>query len=160
MADARKKKVIPLADNLDKILGRQRWGKQLHLFSLVRRWPEIAGKEIGQHSMPAYFRRDVLWVYVQSSVWMQQMQLVKLELLEKVNRFLQGNSEQVSDLRWMVQPPDLIDVDEEEFVFPPTNVDPAAEREFRVMAENIADPVIREALCNLWLRLSTKKNIT
>lgn len=158
MADAKKKKIRPLGENMGAVVGRQLWGNQLHLFPLVRRWPEIAGKEISRHSMPAYFRRDVLWVYVQSSVWMQQMQLAKLELLEKVNHFLQ-DSQQVNDLRWMVQPADLIDVVREKFVFPQTNVDPAAEREFRVMAENITDPVIREALCNLWLCLTTKNNI-
>ena len=158
MAYAKKKKIRQLGENMGDIVGRQLWGNQLYLFPLVRQWPEVAGREIARHSMPAYFRRDVLWVYVQSSVWMQQMQLIKLELLGKVNRFLQG-SQQINDLRWMVQPADLIDIEQEEFVFPPTNVDPAAEREFRVMAENIADPVIRESLCNLWLRLSTKNNI-
>ena len=105
--------------------------------------------------MPAFFRRDVLWVYVQDSIWMQQMQLGKPELLVTINTFLKGH-QTVNDLRWMLQPTDLIDVPRAEYVSPPINVDPVAEREFRVMAENIRDQDAREAFCNLWLRLTTK----
>jgi len=155
----KKKKKNPtlLGDEFVSLYGQQQWGNQWHLFSLVRHWSEVAGREVASHSMPAYFRRDVLWVYVQGSIWMQQMQLAKLELLAKINAFLKGH-QTVEDLRWMLQPTDLIDVPRAEYVSPPISVDPAAEREFRVMAENIADPDTREAFCNLWLRLTTKNS--
>ncbi len=153
----KKKQPVLLADDFAAIYGQQQWGNQWHLFSLVRHWSEVAGKDVGAHSMPAYFRRDILWVYVQESVWMQHMHLVKVDLLARVNTFLQGRLT-VNDLRWMLQPTELIDVAVEEYVSPPISVDPAAEREFRTMAENIADPDTREAFCNLWLRLTTKKN--
>lgn len=153
----KKKKLTPLGDDFAGIYGQQQWGNQWHLFSLVRHWPEVAGREVASNSMPAYFRRDVLWVYVQGSIWMQQMQLVKMDLLTRVNAFLKGR-QAVEDIRWMLQPSELIDVPREEYVSPPISVDPAAEREFRVMAENIADPDTREAFCNLWLRLTTKNS--
>ena len=107
--------------------------------------------------MPAFFRRDVLWVYVHDSIWMQQMQLGKPELLVKINTFLKGR-QTVDDLRWMLQPTDLIDVPRDEYVSPPISVDPVAEREFRLMADNIRDPDTREAFCNLWLLLTTKNS--
>ena len=157
MAERKRKEVCLLGNTLDDVLARQGWGRQMHLFPLVRGWSEIAGKEIALHSMPAYFRRDVLWIYVQGSIWMQQMQLSKPELLAKTNDFLQDR-QVVADLRWVLQPMELIDVAREEYVSLPVNVDPAAERQFRIMAENIADPDTREALCNLWLRLTTKNN--
>ena len=151
----KKKKLTPLGNDLVAVYGQQQWGNQWHLFTLARQWPEVAGREIAFHSMPAFFRRDVLWVYVHDSIWMQQMQLGKPELLVKINTFLKG-CQPVDDLRWMLQPTDLIDVPRAEYVSPPICVDPAAEREFRTMAENIADPNAREAFCNLWLRLTTK----
>lgn len=155
MVGKKRKKIVPVGNDLEMILGKQQWGNQYNLFSLVRCWSELAGREVASHSMPAYFRRDVLWVYVQGSIWMQQMQMVKPELLAKINAFLKGH-QAVEDLRWMQQPPDLIDVPREEYVSPSISVDPAAERQFRVMAENIMDLDTREAFCNLWLRLTTK----
>jgi hypothetical protein len=157
MAKTTKKHIRPVAETLDQVLSGQQWGNQIHLFALVRHWPEIAGSEIACHSMPAFFRRDVLWIYVRGSIWIQQMHLVKLELLNQTNAFLKGRH-QVTDLRWMVQPAELIDQPFEKYVSPPIKVDPEAERKFRIMAENLPDPETREALCNLWLRLTTKNN--
>ena len=151
-----KEKILtPLGDDLVAVYGQQQWGNQWHLFTLARHWPEVAGRDISSHSLPAFFRRDVLWVYVHDSIWMQQMQLGKPDLLDKINTFLKG-CQPMDDLRWMLQPTDLIDVPRAEYVSPPISVDPIAEREFRVMADNIRDPDTREAFCNLWLRLTTK----
>ena len=156
MVDKNKKKMLtPLGADLAAVYGQQEWGTQWHLFSLVRNWPEVAGGKISSHSMPAFFRRDVLWVYVHDSIRMQEMQLAKPELLSKINAFLQGRWV-VADLRWMMQPADLMDVEPDEYVSPPISVDPVAERKFRLMAENIRNPDAREAFCNLWLRLTTK----
>jgi hypothetical protein len=157
MADIKKKELNLLGKTIDDVLAQQGWGRQVHLFSLARGWRKVVGRERALHSMPAYFRRDVLWIYVQDSIWMQQMQLAKPELLAKINNYLK-NRQVVDDLRWVMQPAELIDVAVEAYVSPPVNVDPAAERQFRVLAENIADPDTREALCNLWLRLTTKNN--
>jgi hypothetical protein len=148
-------KVTTIGDNLAVVFGRQPWGNQRHLFPLVRHWPEIVGEDAAAYSMPAYFRRDVLWVYVQDSIWMQQMQMMKLDLLTAINAFLR-RQQPVQDLRWKQYPRELLERQVEEYVSPPIDVDPAAEKEFRLMAENIADAGAREALCKLWLLLSSK----
>jgi len=158
MADRKKNKVTLLGENLAAVTGKQLWGNQQHLFPLARHWPEVVGQEYAGRSMPAWFRRNVLWVYVQGSVWMQQMQLVKPELLAGINAFLKPRRAEVEDLRWQHQPSDMLDVPVQKYVPPPLRVDPGAEREFRVMVENIADPGTRRALYNLWLRFTTKNN--
>jgi len=156
MADRKNNKVTVLGQNLAVVTDKQPWGNQQHLFPLARHWPDIVGQEYAGHSMPAWFRRDVLWVYVQGSVWIQQMQLVKPELLSRINAFLQTRHTEVEDLRWQQQPADSVDVPVQEYVPSPVNVDPEAEREFRIMVENIVDSDTRRALYNLWLRLTTK----
>ena len=158
MTAEKKKKLTPLANNMAAVYGQQQWSKQWHLFSLARHWPKIVGTEFAAHSMPAYFRRDELWVYVQEPIWMQQMQMCKLELMTKINTFLKG-APLVDDLRWGLQPADLIDTPREEYVSPPINVDPVEEREFRQMADNVANPDARKALCNLGRFLTTKNNV-
>ncbi len=151
-----KKKLIPLAKTLSSVYGEQRWGNQWHLFALVRHWPKLVGAAFAEHSLPAYFRRDELWVYAQNSIWMQQMHLGKIDIIAKINAFLSGEKT-VKDIRWVLQPADLISIPEEEYVPPKTDVDPVAEREFRSMAENVADPEARAALCRFWLRMETIK---
>jgi len=158
MVDRKNNKVPLLGENLAAVLQSQLWGNQQHLFPLARHWPEIVGQGFAEHSMPAFFRRNVLWVYVQGSVWMQQMQLVKPELLSGINAFLHSRRAEVEDLRWQQQPADMVEVPEQEYVPPQVSVDSESERRFRIMADNIGDPEIRRALYNLWLRLTTKNN--
>ena len=156
MAEKRKKKLLLFADTLSDLYGHQQWGNQWHLYKLVRHWSEIAGEPFCQYSMPAYFRRDELWVYAQNSIWMQQMHLCQTEIVTKINRLLQGYFT-VKGIRWALQPAELIDIPEEEYVPPPLDVNPDAEREFRSMAENVANPEAREALCRLWQRMESIK---
>ncbi|MCI5224719.1 MAG: DUF721 domain-containing protein, partial [Candidatus Electrothrix sp. AR4] len=108
-AQKTKKKLTSLADTLSSVYGQQRWGNQWHLFSLVRHWPELAGDAFAEHSMPAYFRRDELWVYAQNSIWMQHMHLCKTDIIAKINVFLQGR-QTVEDIRWTLQPAELIPI--------------------------------------------------
>ena len=152
------KKLTLLADNLSTVYGQQQWGRQWYLFSLVQHWSELAGSDFAAHSMPAYFRQEELWVYAKDSIWMQQMHFCKLDILSRINTFLKG-AQQVEDIRWTLQPADLIEIPvNEEYISPPINVDPEAERQFRLMAENVRDPESRAALLRLWLHLETRNS--
>ncbi len=153
------KKLTLLADNLSAVYGQQQWGRQWHLFSLVQHWPELAGSEFASHSMPAFFRQDELWIYARDSIWMQQMHFSKLDIISRINAFLKG-AQSVEDIRWTLEPADLIEIAvREEYISPPTDVDPEAERQFRMLAENVKDPKVRAALLRLWLRLETKNKV-
>lgn len=156
MVEKRKKKLISLADTFSSVYGQQQWGNQWHLFKLVHHWPQLVGDVFAEHSMPAYFRRKDLWVYAHNSLWMQQMHFSKEDIISKINAFLQG-SLVVEDLRWTLQPVELIETPEEKYVPPSLDVDPDAEQAFRSMAENVANPEAREALCRLWKRMESLK---
>lgn len=84
------------------------------------------------------------------------MHFSREDIINKINAFLQG-SLIVGDIRWTLQPAELIETPEEEYVPPPLDVDPDAERAFRSMAENVANPEAREALCRLWQRMESLK---
>ena len=145
MVEKTRRKLISLADSLSDVYGHQQWGNQWHLFQLTHHWPQLVGKAFAEHSMPAYFRRKELWVYAHNSLWMQQMHFSSTDIIAKINVFLRG-ALTVEDLRWALQPAELIDTPEEEYVPPPLDVDSDAERQFRSMAENVANPEAREAL--------------
>ncbi len=151
-----KRKKIPLVgENLETLLRHRQWGNQIHLFSLARQWPGIIGQHMAARTMPAFFRRDVLWIYVQGATWMQELQYAKPALLEKINTCL-NRQHVVHDLRFQEYPSELLTVAHEAEGLFEAGVDPVAEQEFKVMASSIADPVTREALCRMWLCLSVK----
>ena len=52
---------------------------------LHRQWGEIVGRQIAAHTRPDQIRFKKLYVYVQHSVWLQQLTYLKPDLLEKIN---------------------------------------------------------------------------
>lgn len=51
-------------------------------------WGDIVGKEMGKHISPQEFEFGVLYVYASSSVWANNFQYLKLEIIDKLNEFL------------------------------------------------------------------------
>lgn len=135
-----------LENTLSEVYSNKKWNNQWRLFRLSKDWPIIVGKEVAQLTTPAFFRKDVLWIFVQDSAWMQHMQYIKLDLLERINRVL--TEQPVTDLRWQLQPVTL--PPPKRFIPEPHAVDPEQERSFRSMAEGVPNQECREALQRLW----------
>lgn len=131
---------------MHEVFIRKNWPALWQTYTLARNWPEIAGKNIAKKSEPAYIAKDTLWIYVESSVFMQHMQQQKLSLLEKINSFLPDAG--IRDIRWAMKPA------------PPEQPTPAAgppaaptreERDaFTAMTATIEDEQCRKALQRLW----------
>ena len=51
---------------------------------VAERWEAVAGPEVARHSQPTGMRAGVLEVTVDSSVWCQQLQMRRPELLAKL----------------------------------------------------------------------------
>jgi len=60
----------------------------LKTYSIMGAWNEIVGESVAIHSQPRSIRNQILFVEVSHPTWMQQLQFLKLTLLEKVNHFL------------------------------------------------------------------------
>ena len=56
---------------------------------LIGIWQKAVGPQIAAQSRPENLRRDVLFVKVSTSVWMQQLHFLKGELIEKVNALME-----------------------------------------------------------------------
>ncbi|MGD9948502.1 MAG: DciA family protein [Desulfobulbus sp.] len=136
----------PIADLLANVYSKQQWKKQWRLFNLVRQWPTIVGREVGQLTMPAFFRQDTLWIYVQDSAWMHHLQFIKLDLLTRINRAL--GEQPVTDIRWQLQP-QLPTLSKRQAPAPHA-VNPENERSFQQMTASIDNEECREALQRLW----------
>ena len=48
-------------------------------------WSGVVGEATARNTQPAAFKGRLLLVHVSSSVWLHQLQFMKLELIEKIN---------------------------------------------------------------------------
>ena len=128
------------------------WEKQLDLHSIFPRWRELVGEEVDSHTQPLKIERDVLWLEVESSTWMQQLQYQKLELLDSLNSCFRLS--RLKDIK-MVLPKKTAgkpgksnrqSASAIEFIKPSEEKVAA----FKSQVECIADEKCREALMQFW----------
>lgn len=81
----RRGKVEKLSSTIEKILNERGWGARLKEYRVFSLWGKAVGPGIARHSQPASIRGRRLTVIVDSSAWMQQLSLLKPELVAKVN---------------------------------------------------------------------------
>jgi len=55
------------------------------LLDICRRWEELVGPVIAANSRPVGLKDNLLLVDVASSVWMQQLQFLKAEIIGRIN---------------------------------------------------------------------------
>lgn len=82
------KKPQSLHSILEKTLKALEIDVPLKTYSIMGAWKEIVGEPVAIHSQPYSIRNRILFVEVSHPTWMQQLQFLKLTLLEKVNHFL------------------------------------------------------------------------
>lgn len=82
------RKVEKLSSTIEKILRDRGWGAKLKEYRIYGIWEKAVGKGIARHARPAGMRGKKLTVLVDSSAWMQQLSLLKPEIMGKVNQRL------------------------------------------------------------------------
>lgn len=81
-------KAEKLSKTLQKILAARGLSSRLDIYRIIGQWEGMVGDVIARHAQPLSLKGKKLSVRVDSSVWMQQLTLLKPELIEKVNRGL------------------------------------------------------------------------
>ncbi len=122
-------------------------------YLLARQWESLVGMDIAAHVTPAWFRKDTLWLYVDSSVWMQEISFAKASLIPKVNDCLESII--IKDIRCLQHPQESRLVPEK-ITIPNRAINRKEEQSFRQMTENIPDPKCGQALFKLWQAFQTK----
>lgn len=69
--------------------GKSPLSVQFIRWKLWRKWPEIVGPTISQNCEPVGYRQGVLFLWVKSSSWMQQMVFMREPMMKKINDHLQ-----------------------------------------------------------------------
>ena len=63
-------------------------------------WQEAIGPTIAENARPAAFKGQILLVHVTSSPWMQQLQFLKQDIIQKLNTAL--GKEMVTEIKFKI----------------------------------------------------------
>jgi predicted nucleic acid-binding Zn ribbon protein len=92
----------PLGQVLSSILDRYRSKSSGGISHLAHIWQKTVGPPIADNAKPYAIKGSLLLVYVSSSVWMHQLQFLKSELLDNLNRKL-GDG-RIEDIKFKIGP--------------------------------------------------------
>ena len=70
---------------LKQLLGQPGLGEQITRHQAWLVWDQLVGEQIAARARPLKLRKGVLEVQVDHPVWMQQLQMLKPTILEKIN---------------------------------------------------------------------------
>ncbi len=96
----RMQKPAPLGDVLREALKASNIKVDLELLKLWEQWAELVGPDVSQNARPEAIKDGLLLVNVSSAPWMQQLQYLKSDLVEKLNSAL--GKEAVEDIRFKI----------------------------------------------------------
>lgn len=145
---------VSLSQIFPNLYKQKQWQQAWLLVQLSRDWPRIVGKQIALLTRPAWLRHDVLWIYVQNSAWIHHVQMIRMDLLERIRQAQEECT--INDIRCLmdpVQPADEV-VEGKLEVKSKIPCPPQAEQlqRMRQLTESIKDPDCRRALNGLWQR--------
>lgn len=72
---------------LNKLLKQYGLEGKIIEYTIADKWEEIAGKIIASHTYPAGLHHKMLYVIVDSPVWLQELSFYKNDIIEKVNKY-------------------------------------------------------------------------
>jgi hypothetical protein len=158
MASAKKSnktnKPVELSRLLSSVFENKNWRSKLELHRVFEFWNSTVGKEIAAVAQPSLIRGHVLWVKVTDSVWMQQLHLQKILLLEKINQ--QFQEEKISDIHFQLNsslsPPPEPEIKKPKQVF----LDKKEEQKFDKLISSLENDDLKVSLKNLWVKMQTK----
>jgi predicted nucleic acid-binding Zn ribbon protein len=77
-----------LSHVLVKVLKSLDLDKALIQADILKHWEAVVGPSVAVHAYPEQIRSDKLYVRVDTSVWLQELTLLKPSLIEKLNAVL------------------------------------------------------------------------
>jgi len=98
MATFRRKKRKPtkpaiLSEFLPNLFQNRGLSREYSLWQIYSLWNRVVGKNIAKYAQPKKFYRNNLTVVVKTSSWMQELQFMKKEITDRLNREIQNRKE-------------------------------------------------------------------
>ena len=96
----RMEKPLPLGSVLQQAIKATRLDVDLDAYRLWQQWEDLVGPAIAENARPEAIKGTLLLVNVSSTPWMQQLQFLKNELIEKINEAFEKDL--VGDIRFKI----------------------------------------------------------
>jgi hypothetical protein len=147
-------KPVEISRLLSAVFEHKKWRSKLELHRVFEFWNSTVGREIADVAQPSLIRGHILWVKVTDSVWMQQLHLQKMLLLEKINNQL--HKEKITDIRFQLNsslpPPPEPEIRKPKPVF----LDKKKEQEFDKLISSLEGDELKASLKSLWVKMHMK----
>lgn len=140
------RKIEKLSAVLEKILASRGMGARLREYRVFGQWEKIVGRGIARHARPLALRGRKLSVAVDSSAWMQQLAMLKPEIIGRLNEAL--GKEAVQSMTLTLGEVGLLPGQTEE-PRPAVNLSPEELGRIEDVVKDIKDADIRGALRHL-----------
>jgi hypothetical protein len=140
----RRGRVEKLSSTIEKILNDRGWGAKLKEYRVFSLWQKAVGPGIARHTQPASIRGKRLTVVVDSSAWMQQLSLLKPEILSRVNDRLGPDG--IESITLKLGELERADVRPEKYQPAVGELDAGEQQRIEERVAIIKDPETREAL--------------
>ena len=142
---------VEISRLLASVMENKHWHAKLELHRIFEFWDSTVGRDIAAVAQPSLIRGHVLWVKVADSVWMQQLHLQKILLLERINQQLHG--EKITDIRFQLnsalKPPSPPEIKKSKPVF----LDKKKEQEFDKLISSLKNDDLKASLKSLWVKM-------
>ncbi len=132
---------------LPEIASHNGWEEKLDMYSFFPVWDQVVDDYIAECTKPLKIVRGVLWLEVENSTWMQQLQFEKMRILNDINATLKLS--RIKDIKFLL-PQDNFEEKKEDVQIAFVAPDPEALKKFEKQAAMIEDDTIRDALVRLW----------
>lgn len=159
---SRSKRARRAGELLPTLLERYGVARQVRAHKLVAEWPEIVGRRIAARAEPEQISGGVLWIRVENAAWLQELSLLRDELLSRVREAL-GGDPPVDDLKLRLARRGSRQEDRPTSRRPPSRPRLAARREpargaeleaIEREVEAISDPDLRRAILRARRRIA------
>ncbi len=137
-----------LAAVLPSIISHKGWKVKLDMYSFFAEWDQTVADHVAECSRPLRIKKDTLWVEVENSSWMQQLQYEKYQMLEAINARLKFS--RIKDIKFTLPEGDRKEQKPERTRLTFVSPDPGEVDHFERQIESIEDDRTRNAIFQLW----------
>jgi predicted nucleic acid-binding Zn ribbon protein len=85
---------------LERVLSSLNLGIKVKQYRIWDEWDSVVGDAIARKTRPGQIRAMVLWVNVSNSTWMQQLEFMKRQIVERINERI--GERVISDIRFRI----------------------------------------------------------
>jgi hypothetical protein len=141
------RKIARLSSSLDGLLRSYGFGSKLNEYRVFGKWDKAVGAAIALHARPLAVHGTKLALVVDSPAWMQQLSLMKPQIIEKVNQMLGRDA--IKDITLKLGEVELPQVKEAAYRPAPVKLDDDTIKQIDGYVKDLEDAETREAFRRL-----------